>query len=856
MTTQTAATTPETPAEPRRSRRAAHRRPVDPPPAAARLDRPRRRFAYAPRTVRARIVSLLALPVVSLTALWGIAAVNTISSAYNQSQLRTLDSTVAMPLDDTVVALQQERSAADSYLAVSGAPATTLNVRISSSRAAESALRLGTEQSAAAAADLSPQLGTQFAAATKAMDALSAIRTGILGRSLSVAEANNAYATAIADAFDVQATLAAIPGAASSAEAALDLSEAHEQLALQDALLGGMHASGSLNAAAYPAFVGAVYAERSYLRQASRNLPDPTASVTGQSLTSLQNAVIVAGAGSNADNAAPARAWDSLAPTVLSDIDTAARAGATPAAANPYGRLLTTGSGFGVLLGLFALVISLVISVGIGRRLVTDLVGLRDYALDLAGRRLPETMAKLRAGQNVVPQQQAPPLDPEAGELGQVADALAVASRAAMQAAVERAELVSGVSGVFLNLARRSQVLVHRQLALLDAMERRIEEPDHLEDLFRLDHLATRMRRHAEGLIILSGATPGRAWRHPVDLTDVVRAAAAEAEDYPRVEVRRMPRARVLGPVVADLTHLLAELIENATSFSPPHTRVVVGGEPVGSGFAIEIEDRGLGMSPEALREANRRIGESSGDDLFDSDRLGLFVVSRLARRHEIRVSLCASAYGGITAVVLIPSSVMQSPGESGDAPVALNETGGGQRAGTPRKPVPGSGRPAPAGARAAQSPLTALVPPQTPGAAAADALTVPHTNGHAQVSEAVRPQPFDRLAADASQTFDTGDIDLSPLGPDGLPRRVRQANLAPQLRSEPPPAADPAAPPPAGEAPRSPRPPRSPEQYRATMSAFQRGFTLGRAEGPADEKTPAADAAANEHEARGEDAR
>ncbi|HWG27703.1 nitrate- and nitrite sensing domain-containing protein [Actinospica sp.] len=844
MTTQTAASITETPADPRRSRRAAHRRPVDPPPPAARLA-PRRGFGFTPRTVRARIVSLLALPVVSLTALWGIAAVNTISAAYNQSQLRTLDSAVSMPLDGTVVALQQERSEADSYLAVTGAAPTNLNARITSSRAAEATLRLGIEQSAAAAADLSPQLAARFAATTKAMDSLTAIRAGILGRSLSVADANNAYATAIADAFDVQATVAGIPGASSTAQAAVYLSEAHEQLALQDALLGGMHVSGSLSAAAYPAFVGAVYAERSYLRQASMGVADPTASVTGQSLTALQNAVVVAGPGSNADNAAPARAWDSLAPTVLSDIDSAERTASIPAASNPYGRLLTTGSGFGVLLGLFALVISLLISVGIGRRLVTDLVGLRDYALDLAGRRLPETMAKLRAGQTVVPQQQAPPLDPEAGELGQVADALAVASRAAMQAAVERAELVSGVSGVFLNLARRSQVLVHRQLALLDAMERRIEEPDHLEDLFRLDHLATRMRRHAEGLIILSGATPGRAWRHPVDLTDVVRAAAAEAEDYPRVEVRRMPRARVLGPVVADLTHLLAELIENATSFSPPHTRVVVGGEPVGSGFAIEIEDRGLGMSPEALREANRRIGESSGDDLFDSDRLGLFVVSRLARRHEIRVSLCASAYGGITAVVLIPSGVMQSPGESGDAPVALNELGGAQRIGGPRTLLPAPGLPAPTA-------HAGLVPPQP----LAEAVSVPHTNGHTRVSETVRPQAFDGLGADASHAFDVGGLDLSALGPDGLPRRVRQANLAPQLRAEPPPrpSADPASD--TGEAPQTLRPPRSPEQYRATMSAFQRGFTQGRADGPAETQTPAADAAADEHDPRGEDAR
>ena len=427
---------------------------------------------------------------------------------------------------------------------------------------------------------------------------------------------------------------------------------------------------------------------------------------------------------------------------------------------------------------------------------------------------------------------------------------------------------------------------MHRQLALLDAMERRIEEPDHLEDLFRLDHLATRMRRHAEGLIILSGATPGRAWRHPVDLTDVVRAAAAEAEDYPRVEVRRMPRARVLGPVVADLTHLLAELIENATSFSPPHTRVVVGGEPVGSGFAIEIEDRGLGMSPEALREANRRIGESSGDDLFDSDRLGLFVVSRLARRHEIRVSLCSSAYGGITAVVLIPSGVMQAPGETGDVPGhgldAERMNGHGLAAPGPRGELTGTGAspakpprpvrpggpgpvdvPAEGGSATRTAALADLAPHRDLSAPVPEAL--PHSNGHAHESATVHPQPFEALdPGDGAHGPDTGEQDQAALGPDGLPRRVRQANLAPQLREAPAPdpsAEHDAADPHGGPEQPEGRAPRTPEQNRATMSAFQRGFTLGRADGPPTPPPPvraesAGPAAADEKDQRGDEAR
>src|SRR5262249_42198873 len=152
--------------------------------------------------------------------------------------------------------------------------------------------------------------------------------------------------------------------------------------------------------------------------------------------------------------------------------------------------------------------------------------------------------------------------------------AFAAVRRTAMESAVQEAQLRRGVNGVFLNIARRSQTLLHRQLALLDAMERRAADPEELEDLFRVDHLATRMRRHAEDLVILAGATPGRAWRSPVPVIDVVRGAASEVEDFARVSFLNVPEAALVGRAVADVIHLLAELLENATSLSPPHTTV------------------------------------------------------------------------------------------------------------------------------------------------------------------------------------------------------------------------------------------------------------------------------------------
>ena len=198
------------------------------------------------------------------------------------------------------------------------------------------------------------------------------------------------------------------------------------------------------------------------------------------------------------------------------------------------------------------------------------------------------------------------------------------------------------------------------------------------------------MRRHAEGLVILSGAAASRQWRKPVQLMDVVRAAVAEVEDYERIEVRRLPRLGVGGPAVADLTHLIAELLENATVFSPPHTAVQVHGERVANGFTLEIHDRGLGMAPEMLLDANLRLAETPEFELSDTDRLGLFVVSRLAQRQNVRVSLQHSPYGGTTAIVFLPVALLTDAPETEGAGFRLDRKNGGERG---RARPDGSGR-------------------------------------------------------------------------------------------------------------------------------------------------------------------
>jgi len=228
----------------------------------------------------------------------------------------------------------------------------------------------------------------------------------------------------------------------------------------------------------------------------------------------------------------------------------------------------------------------------------------------------------------------------------------------------EQAALRKSIGDLLHNLARRSQGLVDRQLELIDELERSEVDPDRLDELFRMDHLATRMRRNVENLIVLSGVDQRRRWSESVPLRDVVEAAVAEVEDYSRVQVAGIHDLTLSGQAASDVAHLLAELVENATSFSSPTTRVEVSGGPTGNGYVLEIEDHGIGMSDAELAEANRRLAEPLAADIAVSRMMGFHVVGRLAARHGIRVQLRHCWFGGVAALVLLPAVLLGSAGE------------------------------------------------------------------------------------------------------------------------------------------------------------------------------------------------
>ncbi|MDQ1050407.1 nitrate- and nitrite sensing domain-containing protein [Streptomyces sp. V4I2] len=641
-----------------------------------------------PRSVRAKIVALLMLPIVSLMALWGFAAVTTASSIGDTQRVKDVNAELLAPLDEFVAALQTERTAVARRAA---APDTAGLDAIEEERRATdraaTAFRNGANAATADAELLDAGLPARIDRLEADARGLTALRERTDGKGTAQA-AFTAYSTVIEHAFAVTGALTGENGtdAASEARVVLELARAREAVAQEQAVLAAAGAAGNLTMEQYTQFVGAVATQRELLRPAVADLKpahraayDAVLDSGGyDGLAAGEDRVRGAGPGAPVISAGFLRDWDLAADAVLkglAEAESDAGTGAT-AKANPFGWDTLGASGIAVILGLVGVLLSLLVSVGVGRGLIVELLDLRNSALEVAGRRLPKAMRRLHAGQGVDIDAEAPMRRLVGDELAQVGSALTAVQRAALKAASERAELLSGISGVYVSLARRSQVLLHRQLDLLHLLEQRPRDPAEMQELYQVDHLATRMRRHSESLLILSGIAPGRGWRDPIPLVDVLRAAVAEIEQPGRVQIWAVPRVSVHGGSVADVIHLLAELVENAASFSPPSAHVRLRAARMREGLLIEIEDSGFGMDEEAMAEANRKI-QSENVDLLDAKQIGLFVVNRIAARQGLSVELRSSASGGATAAVLIPENLIRDDMPVHDAALPGDQDGG-----------------------------------------------------------------------------------------------------------------------------------------------------------------------------------
>jgi signal transduction histidine kinase len=310
---------------------------------------------------------------------------------------------------------------------------------------------------------------------------------------------------------------------------------------------------------------------------------------------------------------------------------------------------------------------------------------------------------------------------------------------------------------VFDNLARRLQSLVHREIGLLDDLENQVEDPDLLKGMFQVDHLATRVRRYAENLALLGGAAAHRQWSRPIGVSDVLRSAIAEIEQYWRVKLVLPVEGTVRGHAVADVVHLMAELAENATAFSPPDTRVLLHVQRVTAGLAIEVEDRGLGIPVDERNKLNALLAaprEIALGELLLDGRIGLYVVAALAQRHRISVQLQGNIFGGTQAVLVLPHEVL---GEEPQGPKGQKSESAGSPENAPARPEP---RPQP---QPTQEPARATAPPPAPAAAPAPPPAP---------APAPPPAPAPARAAEPA----TGSAPP-------LPRRRRQEHLSPELR-------------------------------------------------------------------------
>ena len=623
------------------------------------------------RPIRVLLAAIFIVPLASLIGLWAFAASVTVTSAIREHNFKTENTLYGGSAQGLGMQLGQERLVAYEYLS-SGRRMPEQPLLQQFARTSRTVVEL-MQGVRAGPGMFQPSSWPALTAWENELHApLDSLRARIEAGKITPLGAFDAYNKIINGQFGVYTTLVAIDNSTlyRQATASINAGRALEMAERETTLItGALAAGGQMSKAAKLELAAAADNKKILMSDALENLPPALGSGYQAILTS-----------------APYKAFESIEDTIISSIGSRGPIRVTPqefgAAATPLfasyqkaesqdrmaltaegtrvGNQLLLEVGLAGGLGLLAVVLSVFLMVRFGRRISRELRGLQSAALSLAQERLPDVVSRLGKGEDVDASEQSAVIAPgRILETAKVAEAFSSVQRTAVEAAVGQARLRRGVSQVFRNLAWRSQSLLHRQLALLDTMERRQTEPETLDELFQLDHLTTRMRRHAEGLIILSGSSPGRGWRDPVPVMDVLRAAIAEVEDYKRITVLCDSQDAVTGSAVADVIHLMAELIENAATYSPASTEVTVRAERVANGFAAEVEDRGIGISPEDVAIYNEHLANPPEFDLADSNQLGLFVVARLAAKHGITVTLRRSPFGGTSAIVLLPNTIV-----------------------------------------------------------------------------------------------------------------------------------------------------------------------------------------------------
>ncbi|NYT93054.1 sensor histidine kinase [Salinispora sp. H7-4] len=657
-------------------------------PASSGIEQPKRR--RLPRLHNARIRSKLALilvvPVAAVVALATVRLITVGEGAYDATRAKALTE-LSIDISALTQDLHTERMAAAVYVASTGkaeAAADAYNLRVRSTDERVRAYREERELFD----ELPAVVGDRVAAIDGHLETLDAIRQQVLERrQMAVAESALRYGVILTDLVAYSDGLAQLPGDERLAEARRAVAAfarakaavAEEESVAYTALSAGgfdeeQHSSFLATLTSQQeALLGFALAAEPWQRSFVENtisgdavtLSDTVAvdigrSVGQQSLVSAEDASAAVGAVHDLMRWTEARLQaELLADTEQNRSDVLRQAVIE------------------LLLVLVTLIIAVTLAVVLARSLNRSLHRLREGALAVANHDLPEAVRRLQSMEavdeggvdGIVREIRDPIRLTNQDEVGQVAVAFNVVHREAVRVAAEQAALRTSVSAMFLNLARRSQTLVDRMIGELDAIERGEEDPKRLARLFELDHLATRMRRNDENLLVLAGADSTVPRREDALLVDVLRAAQSEVELYNRIEFGTVDTdVSVAAHVVNDAVRLVAELLDNATRFSPPNTTVVADGRRIRDYVLIQVEDRGLGLSDEQLDSLNRRLAEPPSVDVAAFRLMGLAVVSRLAERHSIRVELRRNVEGGIVAQVTLPTAAVVLPVGRGPA--------------------------------------------------------------------------------------------------------------------------------------------------------------------------------------------
>ncbi|HEX7160697.1 MAG TPA: nitrate- and nitrite sensing domain-containing protein [Trebonia sp.] len=816
--------------------------------------------------MRWRVLALVLVPTVAALALGTLrvsAAATTAATAARTAQLGAVGSDITTLSE----AVEDERDLTAGYIAAH-----------QGNQAARAAAMLGelqhqyavTDARAAALRSLAEQIGPSYPAAAQSdlssalasLSALTELRQLAHSQITSLPEINH-YSSVIATLLAFDNDIAAGSPSAPLAQTVISiaaLAQVEEQTSQQRAVLYAALIERQPEPGALTAVTGAQSSQQSAqssFQKVAGNLPSytPAAGLSPLVSEAQQFNDVVAGpdvdaalateldatVGSGQTLAGDPQEWFSnmtftltAMRTVLGDnlASATAQAGTLQEGARNSEQL--TG-----IVVLALLVIVMVITIVMARSMIAPLRRLRADALDVAGRRLPEMVRRLSETAGADESIQVEPIDIDStDEIGEVARAFDQVHSEAARLAGDEAMLRANLNAMFVNLSRRSQTLIERQLGIIESLEQTEQDESRLSSLFRLDHLATRMRRNSENLLVLAGHEAPRKWTQPVSLVDVLRAAVSEIEQYERITLNVQSGLVITGRAASDVVHLVAELVENATTYSRKDTQVVVTGQLLASGgVLIEVTDEGLGLPEQELAYANWRLGNPPVIDVAVSRRMGLFVVGRLAARHGIKVRLRRAQSGGLSALIWVPETVA----ETEPAPVGSRRrfnTGGSPVVITSPVPATVGGRSLTTGAHPVKRPKSIWFDTGEgdPDPAPSPEPAQDSSSARLPIFDSVESEWFRRGTSVWTSPADEGfrvaqTIVGSPLAGQttsaGLPQRVPSANLVPgSISPRPPRERAGRAPSPAGG------PVRSPEAVRARLTGFQVHGREGRFDG------------------------